>query len=226
MNKIIIKLVSLLVCAVFAVVFNSCSSEEEFQSVSKNELQNLTKQKQIIQQIVNSSSYENYIYSAISLYENLNFSFNSQALALIKTEKQLKDWMVLNQKNTNFSSVSEFELFMNAFKNYHLEFKNEQQNNLSEEVMLLSKTPFKETFIATLHHNEETHYENLALSDCGIQAVNGIRNVRNNAIFNLVYLKTSDKENLNLEQLFTVFTTYNNSVSKCSDLLSDCLKTQ
>ena len=88
MNKIIIKLVTLLVCALSAVVFNSCSTEEEIQSGAKNDLQNIEKQKIIIQELVNSSSYENYINSAITLYENLNFSFNNDALSSIKTEKQ------------------------------------------------------------------------------------------------------------------------------------------
>lgn len=226
MNKIIIKLVTLLVCALSAVVFNSCSTEEEIQSGAKNDLQNIEKQKIIIQELVNSSSYENYINSAITLYENLNFSFNNDALSSIKTEKQLKDWMFLNQKNTNFSSISEFELFMNAFKNFQSEFKNEQQNNLSKDVTTLSNASFKEIFIATLYYNEKTHYENLALSDCGIQAVNEIRNVRNNAIFNLIYIENLDRKNFKLDEYFAVFNTYNNSVSKCSDLLNECLKTQ
>lgn len=159
MNNIIFKLVFLLACVLVAFAINSCTQEEDLNLNAKNKIEqidfhNVMKHDQIAQKILSSEQYEDYISSAIVLYENLNFSFNNQDLIGLKTEKQLQDWMIKNCKNTNFMSISEFESSLRQFKIHQEEFTNSYSRNLLINSSEVNRNSFKNTVLAILQKNE------------------------------------------------------------------------
>lgn len=229
MNNIIFKFVFLLACVLVALAINSCTHEEDLNLSARSEakqidFQIVMKHHEIALSILSSEQYQDYISSAITLYENLNFSFNNQDLIVLKTEKQLQDWMIKNWKNTNFTSISEFESSLRQFKIYQEEFTNSYSRNLLTNSSEANRNSFKNTVLTILQEKDIEENNRISLSSCGNQALNDVKKAKNHAILSLMTLNSTNDKDQDLENLFSVFLAYNEAVSKSSKALNNCFK--
>ncbi|CAM3814038.1 hypothetical protein FLCU109888_02860 [Flavobacterium cucumis] len=228
MNNVIFKLVFLLACVLVAFAINSCSHDEEYVNANLKatqiDYQNVMKHREIAKSILSSEQYEDYISSAIALYENLNFSYNNEELGGLKTVRQLQDWMAKNWKNTNFNSISEFESALIEFKIHQEEFTVFYGRNLVTNSNASYRDSFKNMVLSLLQKKDLQENQKISLSGCGEQALVNIKEAKNKAIVSLMVLNATNDKDQDLEGLFAIFLLYNQAVSESSDALNACFR--